>query len=98
MSDRQHIDAAVRERALRDSAFRARLIADPSAAVADALGVEIPAGISIRVVEERPGEVVVVVPPASVAEGELTDAELQEAVGGWHPSGGTQVNVCSVIC
>mgnify|MGYP001814307662 CR=1 FL=1 len=86
MSERPGMEAMLRERAQREPEFRARLLEDPKGAVADALGLEFPEQLSVRVVEEQPGEVVVVVPPAPESGAELTDAELEQAAGGWDPS------------
>jgi hypothetical protein len=70
------------ERAEADAEFRAQLLgADPSPAIAAELGIELPADLIVRVVEETPGEVVLVL-PAAVASDELSDAQLAGVAGG----------------
>ena len=82
MSERHELEARLRERCLRDPAFRTRLAQAPAEAIGGERGVEIPDGRPIRVVEEQPGEVVVVLPPASEDAGDMSDAELEQAAGG----------------
>ena len=50
------------DRAQSDPQFRARLIEDPRAAVGEVLGVELPERIEVRVIEERPDLMCVVLP------------------------------------
>jgi hypothetical protein len=63
-----------------DEAFKERLLADPAATLT-AEGVEIPKGVTVRVVVESATERVLVVPPAPARE--LADAELAGIHGGW---------------
>lgn len=62
-----------------DPAFKAGLIADPRTALA-AEGIEVPAGIDLRVVENT-ADVNYVILPMAPAEGELTDEDLDGAIG-----------------
>ena len=66
------------EKAAEDEAFRARLLADPKAAVSDELGVEIPDGFTIEVHEEAADTSHLVLPPSAA----LGDAELERVAGG----------------
>jgi hypothetical protein len=59
---RPEIERRIIDLAQSDAEFRARLIADPRAALAEVLGVEIPAFIEVRVVEERPDLLCIVLP------------------------------------
>lgn len=71
-------------KAATDADFRARLIAEPEATLAD-LGIELPAGVSVRVEESTPEEVVVAIPPM-LAEGvELDENALAETAAGSTP-------------
>jgi len=87
------------EKAMKDPAFRAKLIADPKAAIEKELGRKLPDGVTVRVVEDAPNAVHLVLPPAP-AKGQLTDAELETAAGGALPTfvcGGatwTEYRVC----
>jgi hypothetical protein len=51
------------QRSCRDPEFRRRLIANPTAVVAELLGRDFPAGVNVRVVEEDASTVYVVLPP-----------------------------------
>ena len=63
-----------------DEAFKERLVADPMATLAEA-GVEVPEGVTVRVVVESATERALVVPLAP--QRELADAELAGIHGGW---------------
>ena len=63
MSDvRAELHRRLVDRALADPRFRERLIETPRDALADELGVELPAGLEVVVVEERPDLVAIVLP------------------------------------
>jgi hypothetical protein len=49
-------------RALADPAYRARLLETPRDAVAEELGVELPPGLEVTVIEERADLVAIVLP------------------------------------
>jgi hypothetical protein len=78
-------------RAERDPAFREQLKSDPRAAIGDELGGPVPEGLKLRVVEESADEVILVL-PAQVEPGEISDEALAGAVGG------AQSNFCSITC
>jgi hypothetical protein len=63
-----------------DATFKAQLIADPKAALA-AEGIAVPEGIELRVLENTPTTVNLVLPPPP-AEGELSDEDLGAVTGG----------------
>lgn len=73
------VEQAIREAAASDAALRARLLAAPTEALTELFGVPPKAELAFRVVEEQPGEVVLVLPAAS---DELSMAELDQASGG----------------
>ena len=63
MSDvRSELQNRIVKRALADSAFRARLLERPREAVAEELGVELPAGLEVVVLEERADRLAIVLP------------------------------------
>jgi len=74
--------AAIAKRAATDGEFRARLVADPRAAIAEAFGMEVPASATIQVVEAAPGTIVVQVPAQASADADLSDAQLASVAGG----------------
>jgi acyl-coenzyme A thioesterase PaaI-like protein len=82
----QNPEDRVIERAQRDESFRQQLLDDPRAAISDELGVEIPDALQIRVIEEDPQEVVLVLPAAARTR-EVTEEQLGAVAGG----GGTPV-------
>ncbi len=61
-----------------DSDFRARLITDPKAAIADETGMSLPGGFDVVVHEDSATTAHLVLPPSP----ELTDAELVQVSGG----------------
>jgi hypothetical protein len=68
-------------RASSDEEFRRRLLDRPKAAIGDELGVEIPDELTIRVIEEDAGEVILALPLTASPEA-LRDEELASAAGG----------------
>lgn len=77
MSDNR---AKVIQKALTDPAFKAELLKNPAAAVEKATGVKVPAGTTIKVVEDS-GSVVHLVVPA-LPKAAMSDADLGKVAGG----------------
>ena len=77
METANEMRARVVEKAVADDGFRAQLMADPKAALQDALGVSIPDGFRVEVHEEGADVAHLVIPPGSG----LSEAELQQAGG-----------------
>lgn len=78
------------ERSVEDEGLRRRLLEDPKGTVEQELGAKLPEGIEIRVVEETPETVYLVLPPAVSASrrgGELSDQELEAVAAGWYSTG-----------
>lgn len=73
-------EAFLREKAAGDAEFRARLVSNPAEAVGETFGQAPKGDLTFRVIEEEPGEVVLVLPPLP---GELSDAQLAAASGGY---------------
>ena len=67
-------------RADEDSEFRARLIADPRAAISAEIGQPLPDGFELVVHEDSATTSHLVLPPSP----RLTEADLQTAAGGHH--------------
>ena len=65
-------------RAAEDGEFRARLIADPKAAIASEVGTVVPDGFDVAVHEDSATAAHLVLSPSP----RLTDAELAEVAGG----------------
>lgn len=89
MSSNSALVQRVVERASTDSEFRAQLMSDPKAAVESELGISIPADLTVKVVEEKPDEFYIVLPPKETS-GALSDAALAGVSGGdsstWGPN------------
>ena len=73
----------IAKRAMEDSEFKAELLKNPRT-VAQEMGIAIPDGLEIKILDNKPDEINVIVPFNS-ASGELSDADL-EAVAGGKPS------------
>jgi hypothetical protein len=60
------------KKAWEDAAFKANLVKDPKGAIKEAFGIDIPAGVELKVVEESPTLYYLAIPPKpeDVAGGE----------------------------
>ena len=93
METANEMRARVVEMASADEDFRAQLMADPKAALRDALGVSIPDGFRVEVHEEGPDAAHLVIPPdTGLSEGELEQVqagmfpELSHTNPDWNPA------------
>jgi len=59
---RAELEARIARRAASDAAFKALLLNDPRAALADELGVTLPEQLEVQVVQERPDSMCIVLP------------------------------------
>ncbi|MEQ8661332.1 MAG: NHLP leader peptide family RiPP precursor [Gammaproteobacteria bacterium] len=68
---------------VQDDEFRASLMQDPKAALAEEYGLDVSFfdNINVRITVEEPGEVVLLIPAKSVQD-ELTDEQLEAVAGG----------------
>ena len=71
------------KKAAVDGEFRARLIADPKAAISDEIGEPLPEGFEVVVHEDSATTFHLVLPPSPA----LAEAELQGVAGGQLPYG-----------
>jgi len=94
--DIQKLSVALRQaqgriigRAWADKEFEKALLADPHAAIQKVAGIEIPPGVSVKVLEETEDTLYFVIPSSPLsAEGELSDEALAKVAGGeWVESG-----------
>ena len=65
----------------KDEALKARFMSDPKAVLAEH-GIDVPAGMSVNVVENTDNTVHITMPQAPAGAGELSDEELAGAAGG----------------
>ena len=78
MTTATELKTRILTRASEDGDFRARLIADPKAAISAELGRTIPEGFDVVVHEDGASTAHLVLPPSS----ELTEADLEMVTGG----------------
>ncbi|MET0702793.1 MAG: NHLP leader peptide family RiPP precursor, partial [Mycobacterium sp.] len=76
-----------------DDAYKQRLSDDPSGVLADA-GITVPTGVEVRVVENTPTVMHLVV-PAAPADGEISEEALGQVSGGFSMCGGFSLCVSS---
>ncbi|MGA2079435.1 MAG: NHLP leader peptide family RiPP precursor [Holophaga sp.] len=72
----QSIAEFIIRRAIEDPAFRRSLLASPRKAIEAALGLPLPKGVKVRIHEDTPDKVHLVLPPTE-APMPVPDAELQ---------------------
>jgi hypothetical protein len=85
------------ERALSDPDFRARLLENPREAILEALEIWISPATSIRVVEEQPGELVLVLPARPMEPGDvLSEMDLEQVSGGMSLIASTASTCCGI--
>lgn len=76
---RKVLEAEVISRAWADESFRAKLEAQPAAALAEA-GLAVPDGMSVTVTPEPAGTIALIIPPAPATQ--ASDEELDAVAGG----------------
>ena len=94
MTQQNPIQEQIIAKALKEEAFRQELLGNPQAAIEGALGIRIPAGVTIVVHQDTPTTLHLVLPMGvpSPALADLSDADLEQAVGG--QPGGSQFFMC----
>ena len=81
---RKQLEGKIIEKACSDAAFRASLLEHPKKAIATAFGIEglEKMNIDIQVIQETANKLYLVLPTASVSNGELNDEDLEAVAGG----------------
>ena len=74
-------------RAWTDADYKARLLSDPHAALAE-VGVAVPAGTTVKVMADTADTQHLVLPvnPAAAGDGDLSSEELEKVAGGYDAS------------
>jgi len=87
MSQQNPIGEQIIAKAMKEETFRQELLSNPKAAIKRALGISVPAGVTIAVHEDTPTTLHLVLPmqAPSAALTELSEAELEQATGGFTP-------------
>ncbi|MBO9541323.1 NHLP leader peptide family natural product precursor [bacterium] len=71
-----------KQRAARDTEFRALALKDPGLAVKELTGAEVPEGFTINVLESQGADMTIVLPPLKADADELDESELELVTGG----------------
>ena len=74
--------------------YREALLKNPKAVVEGQMGGKLPAGITVKAVEENPNTIYVVVPYVAKAGDELSDGDLEAVAGG---KGGVLGDIANVL-
>jgi len=84
MKKRQQFEQQLIEKAMKDPDFRKRLLENPKAVIKEETGVELPAFVNLRIFEEDPQTVYLILPsvPAEPDTTELAETELEMIAGG----------------
>jgi len=88
---REELEERLLAKAMKDEEFRRLLLWDPKTTVEKELGIALPGTMKIKVVEEKEGEVCLVLPASAHPDGEIAVEELEGVAGGWSGDG------CSVF-
>ena len=76
------IDSKIIALAVKDPAFRKRLVADPQGTLEKEFGLKLPAGVKVQVHEEGDAVRHLVLPKVPSKQDELSDDQLEAAAGG----------------
>lgn len=91
---RQEMETRLIAEASQNPTFRQRLLDDPTNAVADFLGLALPRGMSITVLEEQPGQHYLILPPTIPVPDALPLDDLELALVG----GGRTLRPFEIAC
>jgi hypothetical protein len=84
MKSRKEMEQTLIEKALKDDNYKNDLMKDPGKMLEAEFGLKVPDSFTIRVVEEKPKEFILVLPHkyGKSSKEELTEAELEQVSGG----------------
>jgi hypothetical protein len=77
--NRSELQTEVIKKVMSDEKFRAEVMKDPKVAISKAFNMTIPESLNVKVVEEDPDTIAIVVPKIT---NELSDSELDSIAGG----------------
>lgn len=80
---RRDIEREIVTRTMKDVEFRQSLLADPVGVLEHETGLTVPQGVEIRVVQESPTVIYLVLPEAPEAGRDVSKEALAAAVGQW---------------
>ena len=73
---------AIIKRSLTDMDFRQLVLADPTAAVKQQTGKDLPAGFTVRAVDNAGANLTLVLPDPIASSPEFSDSDLEQVAGG----------------
>lgn len=80
VNHREKLEKEIIEKALADTSFKQCLMNNPSKAISEVMGISIPEGISIEVLEEKPNRLYLVL-PVDKSELEIPEEILKNIKG-----------------
>ena len=82
---RKEFEANLITKALEDENFRNELVSNPKAVVEKEVGKPLPEGVEVKVVEEAPNTITIILPRivSKPQSGELSDENLEKVAGGF---------------
>ena len=78
MATRAQAEAVIAARAAADPSFKSKLMSNPEATLAEALGAPLPSGVKVTVLEESSTQSYIVIPAGSA----VSESELAGVAGG----------------
>jgi hypothetical protein len=91
-AEADHILEQVIKRSMEDPAYRALALSDANAAIAQLTSKALPAGFTVRFVDNSGASRTFVLPDPVPVNAELSDAELEQVAGGIFDRCGTSCN------
>ena len=91
MKKRQQFEQLLIEKAMKDPDFRRRLLENPQAVIKEGMGVEFPATVNLRILEDDPHTVYLILP---FIPSHLNETELERIVGGESFTGFSFCHTC----
>lgn len=85
--------AKVFAKAWKDPAFKEKLLADPKVALKE-MGIDIPKDVTVKIVEDTPKSLTVVLPHSPTQLNEMNDRELEQLAAGGGGVGTTRLKGC----
>jgi hypothetical protein len=85
---RGEISAVIAKKAWHDDAFRKAVLTDANATYEQATGQKLPAGITIKVIEDDAHTVHFVIPARPAHDSAMSDTDLEAVAGGMGLAGG----------
>jgi Nitrile hydratase, alpha chain len=83
MSQQNPMQDQIIAKAMKEETFRQALLSNPKTVIERALGISVPQGVTIAVHQDTPTTLHLVLPAQVQTATELSDAELEQATGGF---------------